>query len=240
MEDVEYEESVPQKLVNENGTDIYVLLVVLAVIALGVFIYWKFVKTFDSRNRSSIPFDPPPDREAYFKACDQCDFEDPNQLEELRKLLMRRAIATIPIVLALQNEGHAIEKLYKRGMLTDDMHYKVKEMKAFVDQEIPEVQMEASNLVEGWGEGIWPQAFRFHQMMQQRSTSAEQEEDEKKQAAAEKRKERLKKQKELSAARKKKESAERAVIEEKEKAERIARELIEEEQAAKSAKSKLK
>lgn len=38
-------------------------------------------------------------------------------------------------------------------------------MKAFCDQEIQEVQLEANEFVEGWGEQIWPQAFHFHQVI---------------------------------------------------------------------------
>ena len=77
---------------------------------------------------------------------------------------MKRAIHAIPILLNLQNEGNSIDRLYKRGMLTDDMHFKVKELKAFVDQEFQEVQVEAEDLVEGWGQHIWPQAMQFHQV----------------------------------------------------------------------------
>jgi hypothetical protein len=77
---------------------------------------------------------------------------------------MRRAIQAIPILLSLQNEGNSIERLYKRGMLTDDMHFKVKELKAFVDQEFQDVQFEADELVDGWGQQIWPQAMQFHQV----------------------------------------------------------------------------
>lgn len=75
---------------------------------------------------------------------------------------MRRAIRAIPILLSLQNEGNSIERLYKRGMLTDDMHFKVKNLKAFVDQEFQDVQFEADDLVEGWSQHIWPQAMQFH------------------------------------------------------------------------------
>lgn len=44
------------------------------------------------------------------------------------------------------------------------MHFKVKELKAYVDQEFQEVQAEAEDLVEGWGQNIWPQAMQFHQV----------------------------------------------------------------------------
>jgi hypothetical protein len=79
---------------------------------------------------------------------------------------MKRAIKTIPIVLSLQNEGSSIERLYKKGMLTDDMHFKVKEIKNFVDVEFQEIQNEAEELLEGWGQMVWPQAMQFYQMVQ--------------------------------------------------------------------------
>ena len=75
---------------------------------------------------------------------------------------MRRAVKAIPILLSLQNEGNSIERLYKRGMLTDDMHFKVKDVKSFVDQEFQEVQQEAEELMEGWSHRIWPEAMQFH------------------------------------------------------------------------------
>ena len=83
---------------------------------------------------------------------------------DLKQLLMKRALKTIPILLSLQNEGSSIERLYKRGMLTDDMHFKVKEIKAFVDQEFQDIQVEADELVDGWGPTLWQQAMHFHQV----------------------------------------------------------------------------
>lgn len=107
-------------------------------------------------------FTPPPERAAFIDAKKKLDLSVPTNVDELRKLLMRRAMQTIPILLSLQNEGSSIERLYKKGMLTDDMHFKVKELKAFVDQEYQDVQFEANELVDGWGEHIWPQAMQFH------------------------------------------------------------------------------
>jgi hypothetical protein len=81
-------------------------------------------------------------------------------------------------VLSLQNEGNSIERLYKRGMLTDDMHFKVKDLKAFVDQEFQDVQFEADDLLEGWSQHIWPQAMQFHGMIQRQAAGAKADEDE--------------------------------------------------------------
>lgn len=109
-------------------------------------------------------FTPPKEREIYISAKEKFVEGNPTQLEELRKLLMKRALKTIPILLSLQNEGSSIERLYKRGMLTDDMHFKVKEIKAFVDQEFQDIQLEADELLDGWGPAIWQQAMQFHQV----------------------------------------------------------------------------
>ena len=110
-------------------------------------------------------FTPPPERAEFIDSKEKFDLSKVSEMEELKKLLMRRAIKTIPILLSLQNEGSSIERLYKRGMLTDDMHFKVKELKAFVDKEFQDIQFEADELVEGWGQHIWPQAMQFHQVV---------------------------------------------------------------------------
>lgn len=94
----------------------------------------------------------------------QLDVSKVSQKDELKKCLMKRALHTIPILLSLQNEGSSIERLYQRGMLTDDMHFKVKDLKTFVDKEIQEVQGEADELVDGWGQQIWPQAMQYYQV----------------------------------------------------------------------------
>lgn len=141
---------------------------------------------------------------------EKLDVRVPSEYEELKKLLMRRAIHTIPILLSLQNEGNSIERLYKRGMLTDNMHFHVKELKAFVDKEFQDIQFEADDLVEGWGQQIWPQAMQFHQVKYPMPLSVadliflhglqmilkQAEEKSEEQRAAEEEKKRLKKEKE--------------------------------------------
>lgn len=109
-------------------------------------------------------FTPPVERAEFIAAKEKLDPTKVSDLDELKKLLMRRAIQTIPILLSHQNEGSSIDRLYKRGMLTDDMHFKVKELKAFVDKEFQDIQFEADDLLEGWGQHIWPQAMQFHQV----------------------------------------------------------------------------
>lgn len=118
-----------------------------------------------SRSWEQSAFSPPPERAAYLEAKSTLSTNNPEDVDTLKKLLMKRALKTIPFVLQLQNEGSSIERLYKKGMLTDNMHFKVKELKSFIDEEFQEVQFEADNLVQGWGQIIWPQAMQFHQMI---------------------------------------------------------------------------
>ena len=110
------------------------------------------------------PFVPPPDRDVYLEAKDKLDPNNPSDLDELKKLLVRRAISTIPMILSLQNDGNSIERLYKKGMLTDYMHFRVNEVKTYVDAEYASITSEAEDFKEGWGQGIWQQAMHLHQL----------------------------------------------------------------------------
>ena len=66
---------------------------------------------------------------------------------KLKKLLMRRALAATP----LRSEGSSIERLYKKGLLIDEIKDSVKDLKkTFIDKEFEEVQGEADDLSEGW------------------------------------------------------------------------------------------
>jgi len=151
----------------EHDTFLAIVILVVAVVAvLIVGIYIRNKNIFNSTDSSwkQSSFSPPPERDIYIEGKKRLDPSKISELDELKKLLMKRAINTIPILLKLQNEGSSIERLYKRGMLTDDMHFQVKELKAFVDQEFQDVQFEADELVEGWSQAIWPQAMQFHQV----------------------------------------------------------------------------
>lgn len=151
----------------KDDTFLAIFILVAAVVAvLVVGIYIRNRNFFNSGDSSwkQTSFLPPPERDIYIEAKKRLDPSKISELDELKKLLMKRAINTIPILLKLQNEGSSIERLYKRGMLTDDMHFQVKELKAFVDQEFQDVQFEADELVEGWSQSVWPQAMQFHQV----------------------------------------------------------------------------
>mmetsp|Transcript_4951 Transcript_4951/g.7558 ORF Transcript_4951/g.7558 Transcript_4951/m.7558 type:complete len:237 (+) Transcript_4951:78-788(+) len=211
---------------NNEDEIIAVILVstLILLIILGVYIWINRKKYGFVSQVTKQPAIVPREREIYYKAKAEIPLDDPNRTEELKKLLMRRAMFTIPMVLSLQNSGTSVQRLYNQGMLTDDIYEGVKETKAFVDAEFPEVQMEADELHEGWGAHIWPEAMRFHQMLQQHTEEKQKEQStermstEKRQQLAEKRRQKTKLLKRENEAKRKAEEAEKA-----------ARELIEEE-----------
>lgn len=153
----------------KDSEDGWIALLILGIILTmvgisGVYLY-KNKHLFGGQQRAkALPFTPPPDRQLYIDGKEKLDPNNANDFEELKKLLMRRAVNTIPIILSLQNDGNSIERLYKKGMLTDDMHFRVAEIKTFVDAEYQDVMAEADEFKEGWGQEIWPQAMHFFQM----------------------------------------------------------------------------
>ena len=149
-----------------QGWDTSISLALLAftvvVTVLLYFFVWRPRENEESKSGwSSVSFEPPSARKLYFDAKNAKE-----GLDELKKKLMRRALASIPIILDLQKDGQEIDRLYKKGMITDDVHSQTLAIKEFIDSEIPEVQEEADEYLDGWGEHIWAQAMQWHQMIQ--------------------------------------------------------------------------
>lgn len=179
-------------------------------------------------------FIPPDERAAYIELKKDYNPNDIQNRAELKKALMRRALKAIPMINSLQNEGQSIDRLYKKGMLTDDMHFKVKELKAFIEQEIQEVQAEAEELVEGWASQIWPQAMSFYNMVKTNKNPTEPDPEPEVHEVEEKIEKKVEKEK--------KSPAEKKLIQLKDKspeevAELMAKELLKEEEAERKKKS---
>ena len=168
---------------NDGMLALVILAIVLGIVIIGavylyknqhllgatkceiyLFLVYSISLTFVLHRVKSRPFVAPPDKDAYLAAKDKLDPNNPADLDELKKLLVRRAISTIPMILSLQNDGNSIERLYKKGMLTDDMHFRVNEVKTYVDAEYADITSEAEDFKEGWGQGIWQQAMHLYQL----------------------------------------------------------------------------
>lgn len=114
-------------------------------------------------------FQPPQARKDYIDAKQTANPYDPDEKLQLKKLLMLRALKTIPIIFGYEKEAASIDRLYKKGMLTDEMHNQTQELKAYIDKEMEDIKDEAESLVGGWGQSIWSQAVQFHQMIQKQA-----------------------------------------------------------------------
>lgn len=141
-------------------------IVVVIVIFAAVYVWMnKEMLGIKGIGLGETKFVPPSERQEYIVAKGRLAGSLTVYDDSLKKLLMKRAYASIPILLQLQNEGSSIDRLYKKGILTDDMHYRVKELRVFFDKEFKDIQEEAEELVEGWGQHIWPQAMQYYQVI---------------------------------------------------------------------------
>lgn len=226
-----------------SENEVVALILVITFIGLVIFAFYiytnrRYYGIGISAGPRVNPAELMKERNAYYKVKSTLDVEDPAQLEELKKALMRRAMFTIPMILNLQQQGNSVGRLYGRGMLTDEIMDNVKNLKEFVDSEFPDVQAEADDIIPGWGPVVWQEAMQFHRMVQQHHSAEQAKETgppvqrdakDKKEAAAERRRknaftvqltpEQLLKKKEVDA-------------------EKMAQQLLEEEEKEKSKKKK--
>jgi LPXTG-motif cell wall-anchored protein len=131
----------------------------------------------ESSDLSTEQFEAPKERQEYIEARAKLDVKKPEDLLKLKKMLMLRSLKTIPLLYELQNGGPSVDRLYKKGLLKDEMHNRFKELKAFIDAEFVEVQKEADTLAEGWGQIVWPQANQYYGIQKQKNGEAEEPED---------------------------------------------------------------
>ena len=131
----------------------------------------------DTSGFSAVKFEEPKERQEYIDARPKIDTKKPEDLVKLKKMLMVRSLKTIPLLYELQNGGPSVDRLYKKGMLTDAHHNRFKELKAYVDAEFADVQKEAEELVSGWGSIIWPQANQYYQIQTGQGKDADKEDE---------------------------------------------------------------
>lgn len=137
----------------------------------------------------------------------------------LAQALMKRCIADIPLVTHIQKESAGMNKLYSQSMCSVKQWKTYQAAEALVSAEVEEVRAEADEVEPGWSQAIWRQAMQYHNMLKNRHEM----EAKAREAAA------LQKKKELEEAKKPKLTPE-------EKAEKIAQELIKQEEREKTSK----
>jgi len=138
---------------------------------------------------------------------------------------MKRSIADIPLVTHIQKESGGMNKLYANSMCSVKQWQSYQAAEAMISAEVEEVRAEADEIEPGWSQVIWRQAMQYHNMLKQKH---EQEQKAAMEAAA-KRKVIEEKVNSIKAA----EQAEKDKIT---NAEKLAQELIEQEEREKQSK----
>lgn len=118
----------------------------------------------------------------FYKAREELEARgtEPSQedLKKLQQLLMKRAIATIPLYYKVHTEYGSTERLYKKGMLTEEVYNQVKALQEFINSEIKTVMEEAEEMLPGWGKAIWPKANEMQMQLEKLKKEREGKQDE--------------------------------------------------------------
>lgn len=162
------------KVDTAKADDAFLAMAILSVVVILVTIFgfylWINKKEFgfesSSNNKSQTNFTPPIESLTYLDVKDTIDRNDPVELDKLKKLLMKRAMKSVPIILSLEKESQSIDRLYKKGILTDDVMIQTQQIKQFVEKELKDVKDEADEFLDGWGEQIWSQAVGFYKLVE--------------------------------------------------------------------------
>mmetsp|Transcript_11217 Transcript_11217/g.23778 ORF Transcript_11217/g.23778 Transcript_11217/m.23778 type:complete len:287 (-) Transcript_11217:83-943(-) len=143
----------------------------------------------------------------------------------MAQALMKRAIGDIPIVTFIQKESAGMNKLYSQSMCSVSQWRAYQNAETLISTEVDEVRAEADEIEPGWSQVIWRQAMQYHNMLKNKH------EMEQKAAAETAAKKKVIEQR-VNAAKQQLQSKE----DEKDAAERIARELLEAEEREKESK----
>lgn len=146
----------------------------------------------------------------------------------LAQALMKRCIADIPLVTHIQKESAGMNKLYSQSMCSVKQWKTYQAAENLVSTEVEEVRAEADEIEPGWSQGIWRQAMQYHNMLKNKHEM----EAKAREAAV------IQKQKEEEEKKKPKLSPAEIAKQKAEEAERIAAELIREEEKEKATKKK--
>lgn len=170
--------------------DIRMVLAVLAVVSLVAYaIFRLFVRKvvgeddfFADLGISYKDFDMPDEVDDYYEKKE--DPEIAKDKAKLRNALLKRAIADIPIILRMQNEGPGIYNMYQQSMIGDREWHAFQEAESMISEEIESVQNEADELEAGWGQSIWPLAMQLRTVLMQRREKAEKDAEDKEEREA--------------------------------------------------------
>eukprot|EP00904_Undaria_pinnatifida_P012353 jgi/Undpi1/8248/HiC_scaffold_25.g10718.m1 len=170
--------------------DIRMVMGVLVCVALMAYaIFRLFVRKvvgeddfFADLGISYKDFDMPDEVDDYYEAKENPEIA--KDTGKLRNALLKRAIADIPIILRMQNEGPGIYNMYQQAMIGEKEWHAFQEAETMISEEIESVQTEADGIEPGWSQSIWPLAMQLRTVLMQRREQAEALAEKKAEAAA--------------------------------------------------------
>lgn len=86
----------------------------------------------------------------------------------IAQALMKRCIADIPLVTHIQKESAGMNKLYSQSMCSVKQWKTYQAAEQLVSAEVEEVRAEADEIEPGWSQAIWRQAMQYHNMLKNR------------------------------------------------------------------------
>lgn len=134
---------------------------------------------------------------------------------------MKRCIADIPLVQHIQKESAGMNKLYSQSMCSVKQWKTYQAAEQLVSAEVEEVRAEADEIEPGWSQAIWRQAMQYHQMIKNRHEM-----------------EQRAREQQMMAQKLKEEEAKKPKLTPEEKAEKVAEELLKEEEQEKAKAKK--
>ena len=134
---------------------------------------------------------------------------------------MKRCIADIPLVQHIQKESAGMNKLYSQSMCSVKQWKTYQAAEQLVSAEVEEVRAEADEIEPGWSQAIWRQAMQYHQMIKNRHEM-----------------EQRAREQQMIAQKLKEEEAKKPKLTPEEKAEKVAEELLKEEEQEKAKAKK--
>lgn len=236
-----FEEEMMEEVVTGVDPAIY-LLVAFVVGAILYFLYLKKSRSneddyFSTYEKFNIKL--PAEVDEYYSVKEKCmnagwepgkptadksNANGPHRV--MAQALMKRAIGDIPIVTFIQKESAGMNKLYSQSMCSVSQWRAYQNAEAMVSTEVDEVRAEADEIEPGWSQVIWRQAMQYHTMLKQKHEMEQK-------AAAEQAAKKKEIEERVTAAKAQIQSKE----DEKDAAERIARELAEAEEREKESKT---
>lgn len=232
-----------EETMEEVVTGIDPAIYLLVAFVVGALLYFLYVRKrsdeedyFSSYEKFNIKL--PSEVDEYYAVKDKCmkagwepgkppadktNATGPHRV--MAQALMKRAIGDIPIVTFIQKEASGMKQLYSNSMCSVSQWRAYENAESLVSTEVDEVRAEADEIEPGWSQVIWRQAMQYHNMLKQKHELEQK-------AAAETAAKKKDIEQRVNAAKKQIQSKE----DEKDSAERIARELLESEEREKASK----